>query len=130
MNVASGGTLYQDIEKQVPGTLGHYPLRTAMDQLQHTVEIGKDSRLYAVFQEEKIYVNSFHHQSVKKIGKGLKAAAFSDDGIIEALESDDQRFIMGLQWHPEALTAKYPKFLLIFRMLVEESMKQRAVRMR
>ncbi|SHJ79368.1 putative glutamine amidotransferase [Geosporobacter subterraneus DSM 17957] len=123
MNVAFGGTLYQDIEKQVPGALGHYPLYTGMDQLHHAVEIQRDSKLHDLFKEEKIYVNSFHHQAVDKIAEGFKATAFSKDGIIEAIETEHQQFAMGLQWHPEALVTKHPKFLKLFSGLIEESIK-------
>ena len=128
INVAFGGTLYQDIEKQVAGAIGHYPLRTAMDQLHHAVELKKDSRLYNLFGEDKIYVNSFHHQAVKKIGKGLRPTAFSSEGIIEALESEDECFVVGLQWHPEALVVRYPEFLSLFTAMVEESIQQKKYR--
>ncbi len=125
INLTFGGTLYQDIEKQVPNALGHYPLRTTMDQLHHSVKLLKGSRLYDLFMEEEIYVNSFHHQAVKKVGKGLKPTAFSSEGVIEALESENECFVVGLQWHPEALTIRYPKFLSLFTDLVEASIQQK-----
>lgn len=123
INVAFGGTLYQDIHKQIDGTLGHSPSATSRDQLYHSVKIDKDSKLYSIFREDEIHVNSFHHQAAKDLGKGLKISAFSTDGIIEAIESQENNFIVGVQWHPEDLVVKHPKFLSLFISFVEESKK-------
>ncbi|MCE5195498.1 MAG: gamma-glutamyl-gamma-aminobutyrate hydrolase family protein [Nitrospiraceae bacterium] len=92
INVATGGSLYQDINSQVDDSLEH------KDQ-GHSVEISKNK----FFKEGKYTVNSFHHQAVKMLGDKLKAIAVSDDNIIEAICSEKYPFLLGVQWHPERM---------------------------
>lgn len=122
INIAFGGTVYQDIDTQYENSLGHHPGEIERDDLYHSIIIEKNSTLYKIFEKEKIFINSFHHQSVSKIGKGLKITAKSVDGIIEAYESENMKnhYIMGIQWHPELLYKKYPQFLKIFENFLEE----------
>jgi len=117
-NVALGGSLYQDIHVQVPGVLGHQPSAMPNDEFYHSINIKKDSKLFNIFRREKIFVNSLHHQAIKELGAGLVVTALSEDGIIEAVEATDDRFLIGLQFHPEDLTKKYEEFLNIFKELV------------
>ncbi len=123
INVAFDGTLYQDIDTQVQSAMGHHPKTINRDELFHSVSIKKDSLIHDIFETEKIYVNSFHHQGVKKLGKGLKATAFSCEGVVEAFEAIDMkdRFILGIQWHPENLINRYPEFLGIFKAFVDRA---------
>lgn len=123
INVAFDGSLYQDIDTQVQSAMGHHPSAINRDELYHSVSIKKDSLLHDIFQTEKIYVNSFHHQGVKKLGKGLKATAFSCEGVVEAFEAIDmeERFVLGIQWHPENLINRYPEFLDIFKKFIERT---------
>lgn len=118
-NVVLGGSLYQDINVQVPGVLGHQPKGISNDEFYHSINIKKDTRLYNIFETEKIFVNSLHHQSIKELGKGLIISALSEDGIIEAIESTDDRFLMGVQFHPEDFVKRYPEFLNIFKELIQ-----------
>lgn len=129
LNVALGGSLYQDINSQCPGSLGHYPEHTSRDEFYHSVQISKNSKLHEIFGEEQIYTNSFHHQSVKKLGNNLVATAFSQDGIIEAVESTEERYLVGVQWHPECMTKRHPMFVKLFSQFVQASSdyKQRRV---
>lgn len=122
INVAREGSLYQDIYSQCPGTLGHSPEHTAADELYHSVQIQKGSKLYEIFGEERIFTNSFHHQAVKALGKNLVATAYSEDGIVEAVESTEERFRLGVQWHPEAMTKRHPKFTGLFQAFVQASL--------
>jgi putative glutamine amidotransferase len=92
INVAFGGSLYQDIRQQVPSAIEHREGR-------HTIKID-DNKL---IDRGEFKVNSSHHQAVKVIGQGLNAIAFSPDGIIEAISSGDYPFLLGVQWHPERL---------------------------
>lgn len=117
-NVVLGGSLYQDINAQVPGVLGHQPKSMPNDEFYHSINIKKDTRLYNIFETEKIFVNSLHHQAIKKLGKDLVIAALSEDGIIEAVEPTDDRFFIGLQFHPEDFVKRYPEFLNIFKELI------------
>lgn len=117
-NVVLGGSLYQDIYVQVPGVLGHQPDDMPNDEFYHSINIKKDTKLFNIFRSEKVFVNSLHHQAIKELGEGLVIAALSEDGIIEAVEPTDDRFLIGLQFHPEDLTKKYEEFLNIFKELV------------
>ncbi len=95
INVALGGSLWQDIPAQLTDTLIHSGNAT------HSVSFTDNSILARLFPH-KIRVNSYHHQSVKQLGDGLTATAHSDDGIIEAIESTE-RNIIAVQWHPERI---------------------------
>ncbi|GIO05470.1 gamma-glutamyl-gamma-aminobutyrate hydrolase [Brevibacillus reuszeri] len=123
INVAMDGSLYQDIYSQCPGTLGHSPEHTASDEFYHAVQIKVDTQLYEIFGEERIFTNSFHHQSIKQLGNNLIATAYSEDGIVEAIESTEDRFLLGVQWHPECMTKRHPMFLKLFRAFVEASIQ-------
>lgn len=92
INAALGGRTEQHID-------GHIQ-QLSREKTSHKVYIKKDSRLYDILGCTSIEVNSFHHQAVKAAAKGIKASAFSPDGIIEAVEGD---MLLGVQWHPEAL---------------------------
>jgi putative glutamine amidotransferase len=104
LNVALGGTLWQDIETQVPDAIKHDYFPTAgfpRDHLAHTVDIRPGSRLHVAFQAPTVSVNSMHHQAVKVLAPALVASAHSPDGLIEAVESGTGQFLLGVQWHPE-----------------------------
>lgn len=104
VNVGMGGTLYQDIPSQYEGALTHRQSIPA-DQPSHKVKVAEGSRLYDITGGE-IMTNSFHHQAVKTPAKGLEVTARAEDGMIEALESDSERFILLVQWHPECTAYK------------------------
>lgn len=67
------------------------------------VEIIKPSKLYDIFEVDKIAVNSFHHQGIKTIGKNFESMMVSEDNILEAIELKSDRFVVGVQWNPETL---------------------------
>lgn len=117
-NVALGGKLYQDIFTQVPNCLGHSPEGILNTELYHSINIEKDTKLFHIFGKEKIFVNSFHHQGIKELGNNLLVSALSEDGIIEGIEATDDRFLIGLQFHPENLVKDHPEFLNIFNELI------------
>jgi len=95
INVASGGSLVQDIPSEF--NVNHR-------DTDHLVTIEPDSRLGRIFGATELEVNSWHHQAVRKLGDGLRVVAKSPDGIIEATETTDpDRFLIGVQWHPEKL---------------------------
>ncbi|HOW22178.1 MAG TPA: gamma-glutamyl-gamma-aminobutyrate hydrolase family protein [Sedimentibacter sp.] len=124
INVAAGGSLYQDIYVQKDGTRGHKPEFESAWYPHHRVSITRDSILYNILQTEEISVNSYHHQAVKDLAQGYRVSALSKDGIIEAIESVNHSFIVGVQWHPEMMIEKYPVFLRIFEALVEAASKK------
>ncbi|MCO6510769.1 MAG: gamma-glutamyl-gamma-aminobutyrate hydrolase family protein [Aridibacter famidurans] len=100
LNVHRGGTLFQDISHQIEGAYKHEQ-GMPLERLSHTITIDPSSRL-ADLASLGQKVNSHHHQSVKDLGAGLRIAARSSDGVIEAIEdAGTERFVLGVQWHPE-----------------------------
>lgn len=114
MNVACGGTLFQDIPSQTEQSLAHRQSEPAT-RLSHSVSIVPNSVLGRILKQRTIRVNSSHHQSVKKAGSGLLVSALAPDGIIEAIELPHHRFFVGLQWHPEFLFDRHPLHRRLFR---------------
>ena len=104
LNVALGGSLWQDLQHQGVTPVDHSDedgrARTA---LMHRVRLDPDSRLAQLIDETDIDVNSLHHQAVKTVAPNLKVTGTSEDGVIESLESDHRRFLIAVQWHPEEI---------------------------
>lgn len=125
INVAQGGNLYQNIFQQCPGAGEHYPHQTQMHHLYHSVNIEPDSLLYKLFGKE-LMVNSFHNMAIKEFAPGFKVTAHSSEGIIEAIESNNHDFVVGVQWHPEALTKHHPHFLDLFKAHIDACNKRRS----
>lgn len=103
LNVACGGSLYQDLSES-PGVYIKHRQETPQGDVSHKITIDPDSVL-ARFLGTEIMVNSYHHQSVKKPGSNIKITAHSADGIVEAIELTDYPFGIGVQWHPEVMAA-------------------------
>ena len=101
INVAFGGTLYQDIASEVPTAIAH--VNDLYDNHRHAIHFPKGSTLAPLFgAQSKPLVNSIHHQAVKTLGRDLSIEAVSgEDNIVEAIRYRKARFVMGLQWHPE-----------------------------
>ncbi len=118
MNIAAGGTVYQDIYSQRQGTNSHSPKIAFNGDEYHSVLINKESGLYSILGANEIKTNSYHHQSVKDVAEGYTVSAFSKDGIIEGIESSVLDFAVGIQWHPEVMYRKYPIFCSIFKAFV------------
>jgi putative glutamine amidotransferase len=106
LNVARGGTLLQDI----PGHRQPEP----GDVATHPVEVAGGSRLAKLLGTRSCQVNSFHHQAVKRLGRGLRATAWAPDGVIEAIEAPGRPFLVGVQWHAELIVER-PEQLSLFR---------------
>ncbi len=104
LNVAFGGTLYQDLPSERPSNVDHNPA-TDRSERTHEVTITAGSRLAAATGTARMSVNSYHHQAVCRVGKGLHLTALATDGVIEGLEVDDPFWwALAVQWHPEDLT--------------------------
>jgi putative glutamine amidotransferase len=119
-NVALGGTLYQDLPSEHPGSVTHsYPWREfPPDRIAHTVKIEEESLLArCVAGEPLIEVNSSHHQAVKDLAPGLEITARAPDGVVEALELSTHPFALAVQWHPEHL--RQPEMRRLFKSFVE-----------
>ncbi|MFZ5626618.1 MAG: gamma-glutamyl-gamma-aminobutyrate hydrolase family protein [Bacillota bacterium] len=122
LNVAMGGTLYQDINSQLDRVLKHRQ-EAPRWYASHKVSIKNGSLLSRILQSREVRVNSMHHQAVNKVGYGLKVTAQAADGVIEGVESENHKFVLGVQWHPEAMWAKDPLQLKLFTALVEAAKK-------
>jgi putative glutamine amidotransferase len=119
MNVAMGGTLYQDIHHQLTDKhLIKHSQNAPRWYTTHEVIIEKDSFMWEVFNAEKVSVNTFHHQAVKDIAPDFKITARSEDGIIEAIEYSRPWFAAGVQWHPEDLWKKNALHHQLFKRFV------------
>jgi len=104
LNVALGGSLVQDIPTQCETTIDHDD-EGARTSRSHEVSIEPGSLIARAVGTEHCTVNSFHHQSVKRVADGMRVTARSPDGIIEGIESTDEDWwAMGVQWHPEEMT--------------------------
>jgi putative glutamine amidotransferase len=104
LNVALGGSLWQDLRHQGVTSVEHSDADgRARTALMHRVRLDPDSRLAQLIDETNIEVNSLHHQAVKTVAPPLKITGTSEDGVIESLESDDRRFLIAVQWHPEEI---------------------------
>lgn len=101
INVALGGTLYQDLPTQYPK--GHQHFVDTHAQPTHTVSLREGTHLKQLMGADVINVNSRHHQAIKALAASLTVSAVSDDGLIEGVELPDARFIRGVQWHPELM---------------------------
>ena len=119
LNVAFGGSLYTHLADQRENTLKHdwFP-GYARDRLSHTVSLTPDSLLHSIYGQDDIRVNSLHHQGIQNVGKGLKAIAFAEDGLVEGLSVSGARFALGVQWHPECLPDE-PGTQNLFRTFIE-----------
>ena len=101
LNVSRGGTLIQDINSQLPGAIKHEQ-GLPRDRPSHNIRLNENTRLSDIAGAADALVNSHHHQAVESIGANLVATAWSTDGVVEALEDPlRDRFIVGVQWHPE-----------------------------
>ena len=113
LNVSRGGSLVQDIGSQIEKCMKHKQ-GEPLDRHSHSVSIAEKNLLFEV-AGKSASVNSHHHQAVRRTGRDLRAVAWANDGVIEAIEDTrDDRFVLGLQWHPEMGWAKDPLSLAIF----------------
>lgn len=123
LNLAAGGSIYQDINTQRKKVLKHmqeapryYPT--------HQVSVMPESRLAGILKEISCRVNSFHHQAVNRVASGFAAAAYAPDGVIEAMESLGETFVLGVQWHPETMRTRDKKMSKIFKHFISASRRQ------
>lgn len=103
LNVVFGGGVYQDMTAQYEKPLVQHKQLSKRRYAAHDVKVEPKTKLQAIAGKDLIRVNSFHHQAVKDVARPLIASAAANDGIIEAVESTEHTFVIGLQWHPEEL---------------------------
>lgn len=117
INVAFGGTLIQDLARDVGTRLRHQPPGSATKTV-HKITVTPHSLLRRVLGRAEISVNSSHHQSVKDVPSSLTVSATAPDGVIEAIEAPTHPFLLGVQWHPEFLYDRDPVHRRLFTALV------------
>lgn len=123
INVVLGGTLYQDLGDQYPHSLNH---RMRDEPRCHQVAVQADSLMEQILGTSQFWVNSRHHQAIKKPGKGIRLSGFADDGVAELCEAPGYRFIIGAQCHPEEIYADVSACASLFSALVEKSTRVEA----
>jgi len=119
LNVALGGTLYQDLPSQYPGSLRHMNIDLPRSQVVHKVHVEAGSRMEKVLGTREFMANSLHHQSVKDPGKGVRVSGWTEDGVAELLEAPDFRFVMAMQCHPEEIYLQEPVCARFFAAFVK-----------
>jgi putative glutamine amidotransferase len=101
LNVHFGGTLHQDIAADRAGAGVRHEQAGSWYDRAHEATVVPDSRLRSIVGVDRLCINSFHHQAVRRIGRDLRVAARADDGVIEAIEHRSYPWLLGVQWHPE-----------------------------
>lgn len=114
LNVAFGGTLYQDIS-EVPNVNAVHDQEGMGDKPVHTIKIEKSTLLAEIVNQSSFEINSFHHQVIKKLSPHFRVNAHSEDGLIEGIESIEGSLILAVQWHPEIMAATDPLNLKLFQ---------------
>jgi putative glutamine amidotransferase len=118
INVALGGSLYQDIATQAPHADQHE--QGAKKEIGgHKVIITGGTRLEKILRRRTLEVNTTHHQAVNALGQGLVVNATAEDGLIEGIESPRHSFVLGVQWHPEVLAPRHVPHRRIFSFFID-----------
>ncbi|MEW6357130.1 MAG: gamma-glutamyl-gamma-aminobutyrate hydrolase family protein [Planctomycetota bacterium] len=121
LNIAFGGTLYQDVPDQTKTDVTH--AASGPPYPRHRVRIEPGTKLAEILQAEELLANSSHHQAVKAVADPVIVSARAEDGVVEAIESTAHRFALGIQWHPERLIDE-EKHLALFGAFVQEATRR------
>jgi putative glutamine amidotransferase len=124
LNVATGGTLLQDLPSDLGSMVDHDPRRQRW-QVAHEVRVMPGTHLREILGREKVSVNSFHHQAVDEPGTGVAVSARSEkDDVVEGIEMPDRQFVVGVQWHPESFWGRGESFRPLFEALTAATLHQ------
>ncbi|MHB8874007.1 MAG: gamma-glutamyl-gamma-aminobutyrate hydrolase family protein [Myxococcaceae bacterium] len=124
LNVVLGGTLHQDIPRELPSARGHMQSHDR-SQPHHPIDAKDGTFLGELLGRGQLMVNSTHHQAVKKPGEKVVVSAMSSDGVIEGIEAPSYAFAVGVQWHPEMLLHSVPVHLGLYKALVNKARETR-----
>ena len=124
LNVVLGGTLLQDIRREVDSPQEHEQPHDC-SQPFHPVEVKEGTLLAEAVGTGQVMVNSTHRQAVKRTGEKVVVSAVAPDGVVEAIEAPAQSFAVGIQWHPEMLINTMPLHLSIYRAFVHKARESR-----
>lgn len=117
LNVACGGTIYQDLNQTDFETINHMQTSLSRKDISHKVFFKSKTRLHRLLGDFA-YTNSFHHQAVDHLGSGLIISGTTGDDIIEAIEMPSHPFVVGVQWHPESMLSSAPNMKQLFHALI------------
>lgn len=117
LNVACGGTIYQDLDLIDFETINHMQNSISRRDVSHKVIFEPETKIQKLLGNFA-YTNSFHHQSVDRLGKGLTVSGFTGDAIVEAIEMPSRTFVIGVQWHPESMFDSAPNMKQLFYALI------------
>ena len=124
MNVALGGTLVVDIQTQIDGGFDHFQSGEDAKRAHQALRFDESCRMAGLFGTSELKVNSLHHQAVAEPAPGLRPVAWSEDGVVEAVEPEDGQWpMLGVQWHPEHLVESESAARSLFETLVEAAAK-------
>lgn len=124
LNVATGGTIYQDLQKGRSASFNHTVKDVPRYHGTHKAYIKKQSTLHAIFQKDAIDVNSFHHQAIDQLGDGFEMTMSSSDELAEGIEWTGNRFVIGVQYHPEMMISRYPEHLCLFDAFIDHCQRK------
>ena len=124
LNVVLGGTLVQDILRELPNAKDHEQ-KHDKTQPSHPVDVKDGTSLAELVGRGQLMVNSTHHQAVGKVGEKVTVSAVSPDGVVEAIEGQGYPFALGVQWHPELMIQSLPLQLGIYRGFVQKARETR-----
>ena len=126
LNVAVGGKMFQDIDAQIDQELLQHAQKAPTAHTSHYVNVLRDSLLYRLTEMEQLRVNSRHHQANRSVIDIFQVSGRANDGVIEAIESKQHPFVLGLQWHPENLAIENDQpSLKIFQGFIEATRNQK-----
>jgi putative glutamine amidotransferase len=118
LNVALGGSLYQDLSLQYPGNLPHAAWNLPRNSIIHSVTVKPGSLFERILGQREVPVNSLHHQAVRDVGAGVMITGYAEDGVAELLEVPEQPFMVATQCHPEELAQEWPIWSHLFHAFV------------
>lgn len=124
LNVALGGSLYQDLSYRKGTDPAHQSSREQRGEPAHRVVITEGSRLAEILGVRELHVTSTHHQIIRDLAPGLTINAIASDGVVEGVEGPG-RFLLAVHWHPERMVTRHPEQLALFRALVEQAKQVR-----
>ena len=121
INVAMGGSLYQDLPSEKPSDINHNQ-KVAGTVATHSVSVVEGSAMHQILGEKEVQVNTFHHQAIKKLAPGLKIVGWANDSVPEMIEAYPNRNILGTQFHPEIFTANGDQLMgKLFKHLISKA---------
>jgi putative glutamine amidotransferase len=121
INVGFGGTLLQDINTELPGSQDHRASIPVPPTIAHSLAIAEGSRLARIVGSAPLLANTLHHQAVDDPAPGFVVSALSEDGVVEGIEQQSDRFVVAVQCHPEHLYLHDERWLDFFRAFVREA---------